>query len=67
MTIPKRENTKREHTFPVRGVPGGWRDVWDDPDDAAELRERARLADELTEQRAREIAQQLRQEQDEAA
>jgi hypothetical protein len=24
--------------FPVRGVPGGWRDVWDEPDDSAELR-----------------------------
>jgi hypothetical protein len=24
--------------FPVRGTPGGWRDVWDDPYDSAELR-----------------------------
>jgi hypothetical protein len=24
--------------FPVRGTPSGWRDVWDDPDDSAELR-----------------------------
>jgi hypothetical protein len=27
--------------FPVRGVPGGWRDWWDDPDDSAEFRARA--------------------------
>jgi hypothetical protein len=25
----------------VRGIPGGWRDRWDDPDDSAELRSRA--------------------------
>jgi hypothetical protein len=25
-------------SFPVRGVPGGWRDIWDDPDDHEELR-----------------------------
>jgi hypothetical protein len=25
---------------PVRSVPGGWRDRWDDPDDSAELRAR---------------------------
>jgi hypothetical protein len=24
----------------VRGIPGGWRDRWDDPDDSAELRDR---------------------------
>lgn len=37
--------------FPVRGVPGGWRDPWDDPDlDPERLRlgaaERARQAEE---------------------
>ena len=26
---------------PVRGVPGGWRDPWDVPDDHAELRTQA--------------------------
>jgi hypothetical protein len=31
--------------FPVRGVPGGWRDVWDDPDDAAALRSRVEAAE----------------------
>jgi hypothetical protein len=31
--------------FPVRGVPGGWRDWWDDPDDGAELRARAETAE----------------------
>jgi hypothetical protein len=24
--------------FPVRGTPGGYRDIWDDPDDVAALR-----------------------------
>jgi hypothetical protein len=24
--------------FPVRGTSGGWRDIWDAPDDSAELR-----------------------------
>jgi hypothetical protein len=28
----------REIAFPTRGVAGGWRDWWDDPDDSAELR-----------------------------
>jgi hypothetical protein len=33
--------------FPVRAVPGGWREWWDDPDDHAELRASA----EATERR----------------
>ena len=28
--------------FPVRGILGGWRDVWDEPDDHAELRAHVR-------------------------
>jgi hypothetical protein len=24
--------------FPVRGTPGGWKDIWDSPDDSGELR-----------------------------
>jgi len=39
--------TKRSTRFPTRGAPGGWRDVWDDPDVAAELRAKA----EATERR----------------
>ena len=31
--------------LPVRAVPGGWRDVWDDPDDHAELRAQAEAAE----------------------
>ena len=27
--------------FPVRGVPSGWRHMWDEPNDHAELRARA--------------------------
>ena len=30
--------TKIESVFPTRGVPGGWRDVWDEPDDSVDLR-----------------------------
>jgi hypothetical protein len=32
--------------FPVRGVPGGWRDVWDPPDDHAQLRAAAEAAEQ---------------------
>jgi hypothetical protein len=32
-------------TFPVRGVPGAWRDWWDEPDDSAKLRARAEAAE----------------------
>jgi hypothetical protein len=31
-------NGKFESVFRTRGVLGGWRDCWDDPDDSAELR-----------------------------
>ena len=41
--------------FPVRGVAGGWRDCWDDPDDSAELRTRG----EATERRQRMRAEVL--------
>ena len=32
-------------SFPVRGVPGGWRKPWDDPDDSAQLRARAKASE----------------------
>jgi hypothetical protein len=32
-------------SFPRRGVAGGWRDVWDDPDDSAELGSQMRAAE----------------------
>jgi hypothetical protein len=32
-------------SFPVRGVAGGWRDCWDDPDDSAELRAHAEASE----------------------
>jgi hypothetical protein len=44
--------------FPVRGTPGGYRDIWDDPDDAAETRERLENAARLNEERARAIGTQ---------
>ena len=36
---------KTAPVFPTRGVPGGWRDRWDDPDDSAQLLARAEAAD----------------------
>jgi hypothetical protein len=39
-------------SFPVRGVPGGWRDCWDDPDDHAQLRARAETAERRQTRRA---------------
>lgn len=56
------KNTKKSREFPVRGTPGGWRDPWDDPDDAAEVRARAIEAERLMAERVRELAQQMRQE-----
>jgi hypothetical protein len=38
-------NTKNETVFPIRGIPGGWRDPWDEPDDHAELRAQAERAE----------------------
>ena len=60
-------NARTETPLPVRGTPGGWKDPWDDDDDAAVLRERVRLAEARVEVRAREIAQQLRQEPEQAS
>jgi hypothetical protein len=39
--MPANVSGKVETPFPVRGVPGGWRDCWDDPDDSAQLRAQA--------------------------
>jgi hypothetical protein len=35
--------SRRTEHFPVRGVPGGWRDWWDEPDDCAELQAKAEV------------------------
>ncbi len=56
------KNTKVSREFPVRGTPGGWLDPWDDPDDANAVRARAIEAERQTAERARAIAEQLRQE-----
>lgn len=39
--MPANVSGKIETPFPIRGVPGGWRDWWDDPDDSAQLRAQA--------------------------
>ena len=49
-------------SFPVRGVPGGWRDVWDDPDDSAELRARAEATERRQLARAERLGVAWRQE-----
>ena len=49
-------------TLPVRGVPGGWRDAWSDPDDHAELRARGERLEQQTTERARTLGQTWRQE-----
>jgi len=33
--------SKIESVFPTCGIAGGWRDMWTDPDDHAELQARA--------------------------
>jgi hypothetical protein len=48
-------NAKRETTFPIRGVPGGWRDPWD-IDDSAELRAMGEAAERDLEARVATIA-----------
>jgi hypothetical protein len=53
-------------TFPVRGVPGGYRDIWDDPNDGAQLRARAEATDQRLMIEAAQTATALRAEQDEA-
>ena len=37
--------TETEAGYRGRGVPGGWRDSWDEPDDSAEIRARMDAAD----------------------
>jgi hypothetical protein len=46
--------------FPVRGTPGGYRDVWDDADDAAAMREQLEDAARRSVERARTIGAQWR-------
>jgi hypothetical protein len=47
--------------FPVRGTPGGYRDVWDDPDDAVAMRQQLEDAARLSLERAQAIGKRLRQ------
>ena len=41
---------KQRPAWPVRGTPGGWRDVWDDPDAVAAAQEQAARGAAVTEQ-----------------
>jgi hypothetical protein len=54
-------------SFPVRGVAGGWRDCWDDPDDHAELRDRAEVIARCSLVRAQELGRLWREEDPHAA
>jgi hypothetical protein len=47
--------------FPVRGTPGGYRDVWDDPNDAAAMRQQLEDAARRSLERAQALGQWLRQ------
>jgi hypothetical protein len=48
-------NAKIKTVFPTRGVSGGWRDVWDEPDDHAELQAQAVAAERRLEALATRI------------
>jgi pimeloyl-ACP methyl ester carboxylesterase len=45
-------NSKKETAFPTRGVPGGWHNAWDGPDDHAQLRALAEAAEHRQTMRA---------------
>ncbi len=49
-------NHQKEVPFPVRGTPGGYRDIWDDPDDAGATRERLENAAQRNEERAQALS-----------
>ena len=53
--------------FPVRGTPGGYRDIWDDPDDAAQVRDQLDAAERQSVGKAFAIAALLREEHDRGA
>jgi hypothetical protein len=48
--------------FPVRGVPGGWRDLWDEPNDHAELRAKAEATERRQDARAKRLGAVWQQE-----
>ena len=54
-------------SFPVRGVAGGWRNCWDDPDDHAELRVRAEVIARCSLVRTHEFGRLWREEDPHAA
>jgi hypothetical protein len=48
-------------SFPVRGTPGGYRDIWDDPDDAAALRQQLEDAARRSLEQAKALGARLAQ------
>ena len=48
--------------LPVRGVQGGWRDMWDEPDDHEELRIRAGVIERLSLKRAKVLGRDWQRE-----
>jgi hypothetical protein len=48
--------------FPTRGVAGGWRDWWDDPDDSTQLRTQAAAVEQRLEATAVRIGRRWQRE-----
>jgi hypothetical protein len=56
-----------EPDWPVRGTPGGYQDIWDDPDDAAQVRAQLDAAEQRSIGKALAIAALLKREHDQDA
>jgi hypothetical protein len=48
--------------FPTRGVPGGWRGWWDDPNDHAEVRAQAEAVEQRLEAKMARIGRRWQRE-----
>jgi hypothetical protein len=69
--IPQTSQTPSPLSCPVRGVPGGWRDWWDDPDDSGALQARGDAIERRQTQRAADLGvawqRKIREEHQQAA
>lgn len=60
--MPANVPSRRDEPFPVRGVPGGWVDPWDELIDHAQLRAQAMAAERRLEAKATKIGRRWRRE-----